>query len=619
MEKITIKEFFETPNYWEYDLSPNGAKLSYLKKIASRSNIFVKDLKTNKEIQLTSFKDRSVDGYGWIDNKTLWFLKDIGGDENHHLYIVDLTTKKHEDVTPWKGVKVAGVSALIHQVFFEKKAKYKNLIRVSHNKRNKTFFDDYWYNIKTKQWTMHIQNDENIVDTLEDENFNLKYRTITGAGKSFVQKLNKDAKFETIKTFDSQDNFELLHLYPDGSVLTANNINRDKICLIKYHDVNLSDQKAELVFEDNLVDVYRASLDEQDHYKLKAIILNKEYWEFKFLDKKTKEFYASIQKLACAKYPDLKGSLFLTVAKSVDRNYYVFQTLSDNSNSQYLLYDKLKNNIEILNPEPSKLNAKNLVKMKPISFTARDGLKISGYLTLPKNARGPVPLIVNVHGGPWHRDSWGYNPEVQFLANRGYGVLQINFRSSTGFGKKFFVAGWHQWGLAMQDDITDGTLWAIKNKYTSKDKVAIYGGSYGGYATLMGIIKEPDLYKAAVDYCGVSDLFTLYDSMPQYWKTPGNIFDEALGNPHNNQAYAKKASPIFHVKKIKTPLFVVHGANDPRCTLEQANKIVDALKTKKVPVKLLVKDNEGHGFHNEENRFELYEEMEKFFNEYLKK
>jgi dipeptidyl aminopeptidase/acylaminoacyl peptidase len=231
----------------------------------------------------------------------------------------------------------------------------------------------------------------------------------------------------------------------------------------------------------------------------------------------------------------------------------------------------------------------------------------------PKN----LPIVVNPHGGPWARDEWGFNPEVQFLVNRGYGVLQMNFRGSTGYGRRFWEEGFKQWGLRMQDDISDGVKWLIEQGIADPRRVAIYGGSYGGYAVLSGLTKTPDLYAAGVDYVGVSNLFTFMKTIPPYWRPFLEMMYEMVGNPDKDKKLFEENSPALNADKIKAPLFVAQGAKDPRVNIEESNQIVQALKNHGVDVEYMVKENEGHGFHNEENRFSFYEAMEKFLMKHL--
>jgi len=226
-------------------------------------------------------------------------------------------------------------------------------------------------------------------------------------------------------------------------------------------------------------------------------------------------------------------------------------------------------------------------------------------------------VVINPHGGPWYRDVWGFNPEIQFLANRGYAVLQMNFRGSTGYGKKFWEASFKQWGQKMQDDISDGVKWLIEQGIADPKRIAIYGGSYGGYATLAGVTFTPDLYACAVDYVGVSNMFTFMKSIPPYWKPFLDMFHEMVGDPSKDSLLLASVSPVFHVERIKVPLLVAQGARDPRVNINESNQIVDALKKRGIEVQYIVKENEGHGFANEENRFDFYEAMEKFLAKHL--
>jgi dipeptidyl aminopeptidase/acylaminoacyl peptidase len=291
---------------------------------------------------------------------------------------------------------------------------------------------------------------------------------------------------------------------------------------------------------------------------------------------------------------------------------------SDRSYGAYWFYDQQSGTFSKLAEMAPWLDENKLCEMKPIRYTARDGMEIQGYLTVPKGADAKnLPVIVNPHGGPWARDSWGFNPEVQFLANRGYAVLQMNFRGSVGYGRKFWESSFKQWGKTMQDDITDGVNWLIKQGIADPKRVAIYGASYGGYATLAGVAFTPDLYACAVDYVGVSNLFTFMSTIPPYWKPYLEMMYEMVGDPEKDKDLMTAASPVFHVDKIKCPLFIVQGANDPRVAKAESDQIVEALKKRGIDVPYLVKDNEGHGFGNEENRMELYRKMEEFFAQYL--
>ncbi|MBU6437865.1 MAG: S9 family peptidase, partial [Betaproteobacteria bacterium] len=302
-----------------------------------------------------------------------------------------------------------------------------------------------------------------------------------------------------------------------------------------------------------------------------------------------------------------------------DESKFIVAASSDRTPGARYIYDRKSNTLTKLADINPWIAEADMAPMKPVTYTARDGLAIHAYLTLPVG-RAPKNLacIVNPHGGPWVRDGWGYNPEVQFLANRGYCVLQMNYRGSTGYGRVFWEKGFKQWGRAMQDDITDGVKWLVAQGIADPKRVGIYGASYGGYATLAGVTFTPDLYAAAVDYVGVANLFTFMNTIPPYWKPFLDQMYEMVGNPEKDKALLAAASPVLHADRIKTPLFVAQGAKDPRVNKAESDQMVAALRKRGVAVDYMVKDDEGHGFRNEENQFAFYGEMEKFFAKYLR-
>ncbi len=314
----------------------------------------------------------------------------------------------------------------------------------------------------------------------------------------------------------------------------------------------------------------------------------------------------------------LPGVEVAVAGMSKDETKTLVVTYTDRSQGTYYFYDRATDKLTKLVDISPWIEEANMAPMKPVQYTSRDGLTIHGYLTLPIGVEPKnLPVVVNPHGGPWYRDRWGFNPEVQFLANRGYAVLQMNFRGSTGYGKAFWEASFKQWGKTMQDDITDGVQWLIKEGIADPKRVAIYGGSYGGYATLAGLTFTPDLYACGVDYVGVSNLFTFMNTFPPYWELGRKMMYEMVGDPEKDKDLMTAASPFFHADKIKAPLLVAQGANDPRVNKAESDQIVDALKARGIDVPYIVKDNEGHGFMLEENRFDFYRAMEAFLGKHL--
>jgi dipeptidyl aminopeptidase/acylaminoacyl peptidase len=301
-----------------------------------------------------------------------------------------------------------------------------------------------------------------------------------------------------------------------------------------------------------------------------------------------------------------------------DESVWIVKTQADVTRGAYYSFDRKTKAITKLGDVSPWINPALMSQTKTIHYKTRDGLTIEGYLTVPNGSNGKhLPMIVNPHGGPWARDEWRFNPEVQFLASRGYAVFQMNFRGSVGYGKKFWEASFKQWGKKMQNDITDGVKHLIKKGVADAKKVCIYGGSYGGYATLAGITFTPDLYACAIDYVGVSNLLTFMNTIPPYWKPFMDMMYAMVGNPVKEKALLESASPVNFVDKIKTPLFVAQGKNDPRVNKAESDQIVEALHKRGIDVEYMVKDNEGHGFHNEENRFDFYRAMEKFLAKHI--
>jgi dipeptidyl aminopeptidase/acylaminoacyl peptidase len=401
----------------------------------------------------------------------------------------------------------------------------------------------------------------------------------------------------------------LFFTFDNKYVYATSNLNRDKNAIVKFDIAN--GNETELLFEHPEVDVHNLSYSR----KRKVLtLITYTTWknEIKFLDNETKKIYDRVT-------PELGKYEIVISDKSKNEDKFIIRTYSDRSLGSYYYYDKNTDELKKLADVSPWLNENELTEMKPISFMSRDSLTINGYLSLPRGTDPRnLPVVILVHGGPWVRDTWTYSPEAQFLTNRGYAVLRVNYRGSSGYGKKFWELSFKQWGRKMQDDLTDGVKWLISEGIANPKRVAIYGGSYGGYAVLAGLTFTPDLYACGIDYVGVSNLFTFMKSIPPYWKPYLEMMYEMVGNPEKDKKLMHDASPVFHVDKIKAPLFIAQGRMDPRVNINESNQMVDALKKRGIEVPYMVKDNEGHGFRNEENRFEFYEAMEKFLEKHLK-
>ncbi len=389
------------------------------------------------------------------------------------------------------------------------------------------------------------------------------------------------------------------------------NLGRDKLAVVKY---DLKENKeVEEIYINSEVDVSGISYSDKRKV-LTSINYTDTKLNRKYLDVQTEQLFSKLDN-------DIgTDNEYHISSTNKDEDKYLIYVANDKSRGSYYFYDQETDSLSLIADLSPWLNPDHLASMEPISYTSRDGLKIHGYLTLPVGREAKnLPVVIHPHGGPWGRDTWGYNSGVQLLANRGYAVLQMNFRGSTGYGKEFWKISFKQWGQAMQDDVTDGVTWLIDQGIADPDRIAIYGGSYGGYATLAGITNTPDLYAAAVDYVGVSNLFTFMETIPPYWEPYKKMLYEMVGDPNTKDSIMMKAnSPVFHVDKIKAALFVAQGANDPRVAQDESDQMVEALEKNGVIVQYMLKENEGHGFRNEENRFDFYRAMTEFLEKNLK-
>jgi dipeptidyl aminopeptidase/acylaminoacyl peptidase len=426
---------------------------------------------------------------------------------------------------------------------------------------------------------------------------------------SLLYREKENLEFKTIKTLNFKETLQpLFFTFDNKQVYALSNLERDKTAIIRYDIAN--DKEIERLFEHPEVDVMNLS-----YSKKRKIITAARYYtdknHFHFFDEQRKKLQVVLEQ----KLPDYEVYI---ASMNRAENKVLVRTRSDKSRGSYYFYDLETKEFRKLVDTSPWLNEDHLSDIVPIEYVARDGLMIYGYLTLPRGVEAKnLPVVINPHGGPWVRDYWTFNPEVQFLANRGYAVLQMNFRGSTGYGREFWELSFKQWGKSMQDDITDGVNWLIEQGIADPKRIGIYGASYGGYATLAGLAFTPELYTCGVDYVGVSNIFTLIESIPPYWEPYLEMFYEQVGHPEMDKEYLESVSPYFHVDKIKAPLFIAQGANNPRVKKEQSDTMVEALKERGVEVLYMVKDNEGHGFSNEENRFDFYREMEKFLARHL--
>lgn len=608
--KYRVEDYFARPKASQFKISPDGQYLSYKEKDNdSKNHVYVKDLKTGKITKALEEKNDLIKSYGWLDKKRLFYTQDRGGNENIHLYAADVDGKNLKDLTPFEGITLNSVRIIKDTPF----------VIVTMNKNNKQIFEPFKINFNTGEMTQLYENkDVNspIDNYIFDKQGNLRGYSILENGltsKLFYKDL-QTGKFNLLKTTDWKDGFQIIGFNESSN-------NKDEAYVV----TDLDGDKSRIVLYDLKKDKVVKEVYSHPDFDVNSIGLagkNRNY-ELDFISYNgiksetipVSKYYKEVHDKLTAEFGDKQFS----VVSSDDKDDKLLVVVdSDKLYGKYYEYDTKSKMTKLLFDLMPQLKEEDMAEMRPIEFKSRDGVTIHGYITLPKEAlQGKkVPLIVNPHGGPQGiRDDWGFNPETQLFASRGYATLQVNFRISGGYGKEFQKSGYKQIGRKAMDDVEDGVKYAISQGWIDKDKVAIYGGSHGGYATLMGLIKTPDLYSCGVDYVGVSNIFTFFDSFPEYWKPYKEMVKQIwydLDNPEEARI-AKEVSPVFQIDKIKKPLFVVQGANDPRVNINESDQIVKALRAKGFEVPYMVKYDEGHGFGKEQNRIEFYKTMLGFF------
>jgi dipeptidyl aminopeptidase/acylaminoacyl peptidase len=602
---IPIVDFFRKPERTSVQISPDGTHLGWLAPWERRLNVYVRDVRTGQDRRVTHATTRDVLGWLWASDDRLVYVRDAGGDENYRLHAVKADGSGAIDLTPFEGVKCELVDDLEDE---------PDRVLFQMNRRDPRVFDAYRANVATGEIQLVAENPGNVRRWLTDWSGRIRAASATdGVSTSLLYRETEATAWRTLVTHDFREKLRPLRFTSDDRrLVVASNVDRDRTAIFEY-DPTTAEHGA-LIFDHPEVDVSGLEVSRRRRM-LTAVAYETDKPAWHFLDEESR---------ARQEYLDaeLPGHVNRIVSHSRDETCAIVHSGSDRAQGGYhLLTWKDRGAPPRLTPlfDPSPwLREHELAPMQPISYTSRDGLTIHGYLTVPEGIEPMnLPLVLNPHGGPWLRDSWSFNPEVQFLANRGAAVLQINYRGSTGYGKAFWEASFGQWGLAMQDDLTDAVRWAVAKGIADPGRVAIYGGSYGGYAALTGITKEPELFACAVAYCGVSNIFTWLGAFPPYWEPLRAMVHEMVGDPDRDAERLKATSPAFHVDCIRCPLLVAQGANDPRVRKEESDQIVAALRERGVAVEYLVKDGEGHGFVNEENQFEFYRVLEAFLTKHL--
>ncbi|MEG4027243.1 MULTISPECIES: S9 family peptidase [unclassified Microcoleus] len=592
---------FGNPERTRPQLSPDGKYIAYI--APDEHNVLQVQLRTVGQAydrQLTADKKRGIRIFYWTYSaEELIYQQDIDGDEQWHLFSVNIHSNLVRDLTPFQGVRT-------HPIALDRN--FPNEILVEMNISDRRKHDVYRINLQNGAVELDTDNPGNIVGWTADAQFQVRAATATNADGSteLLFRETADKSWESLRRWGPDEEGGAVMFSENGKILY----------IIGNHDANA---KRSIVLDlETKQETDLASDPEYDvggivvhptKREIQAVSFYKDKQEWQILDQSIAEDFEAIGKFR-------PGEFDITSRNLADTTWLISYK-TDDGPVYYYTYDRASKTFTFLFSNQPKLEGLPLSSMEPISYTARDGLTIHGYLTKPVGVSTPVPTVLLVHGGPWARDTWGYNPQAQWLANRGYAVLQINFRGSTGYGKAFLNAGNREWAAKMHDDLLDGVNWLVKTGIAQQDKIAIMGGSYGGYAALVGLTFSPDVFACAVDIVGPSNLITLLQTIPPYWEPRKASLYHRVGNLETEPEFLKSISPLSFVDRIQKPLLIAQGANDPRVKLAESEQIVNAMKQAGKPVEYVLYTDEGHGFARPENRLHFFAIAEEFLAKYL--
>jgi dipeptidyl aminopeptidase/acylaminoacyl peptidase len=594
-------------------LSPDGTRLAWIAPHEGVLNVWLApvSLETGVNLDLatviTDDKDRGIRTYRWAhDNKHLLYLQDTGGDENWRLYDVDIQTMRRRDLTPFDGVQTQFVAI---------ERDFPTEILIGLNKDNEQLHDVFRLDLTTGTLTKEVDN-PGFIGWLADSKMQVRCAFAPEPDGSMRVMVRSGATDD-----GADDDWRLLKHIPADDALTSDPVafsaDGGSLMMItsagaetaRLITIDLATGAEEVLAEDQAADVSGVRLD--PHTKRpQIVVVLKDRSDYVVLDPAVADDVAAVRAL----HP---GDPVFSSADDADTTWLV-AFINDSGPVNYYAYDRATKTGTFLFEHQPLLSRYTLSSLEPFTYTARDGLTIHGYATFPPDGeRSELPVVLNVHGGPWVRDVWGYDPNAQWLANRGYLCLQVNYRGSTGYGKSFVAAGDREWGGKMQDDLTDAVGFAVDQGWADPARIAIFGGSYGGYAALAGATFTPDLYCCAVDIVGPSNLKTLIETIPPYWAPLISQFHRRVGDPAVDEEFLWSRSPLSRADQIKVPLLIAQGANDPRVKQAESEQIVAALRAANISCEYMLFPDEGHGFAKPENRMKFYAAAERFLARYL--
>jgi dipeptidyl aminopeptidase/acylaminoacyl peptidase len=596
---IPREVLFGNPERADPQISPDGTQIGYLAPVDGVLNVWIRTLGKTDDRAVTADKHRGIRNFLWqYDNKHILYVQDVGGDENWRLYQTDLATKQTKDMTPFEKVRVDIVAY---------EWSLPDTILVQMNKRDPKLFDVHRIDLKTGEVELDTENPGDVQSWQADNALRIRAAQVqTDEGGTIIRiRDNSKSPWRELIRWGPDETFGGVNGFsPDNQALwitTSLDVNAARLL-----EIDLGSGKRKVITEDPQFDV-SSTINNPKTNALEAVSYTKQRTEYVFIDARAKADFEVLHKV---RKGDIAG-----ISQSLDDNRWIVGFVSDDAPEYWYLYDRSKQQATLLFSNRPQLEKYTLSAMKPIEFTARDGMKLYGYLTTPAGMEARnLPMVEFVHGGPWGRDEWGYNRYAQWLANRGYAVLQVNFRGSTGYGKQYVNAGDRQWAGTMHTDLLDGKDRVAKQGIANPAKVCIMGGSYGGYATLAGVTFSPDAFACGVDIVGPSNLNTLLKTIPPYWSTLLTTFHKRMGD---SEAVLKEESPLFKADQIKAPLLIGQGANDPRVNKAESDQIVAAMRKNDKPVQYYVFPDEGHGFARPANNMAFNAASEEFLAKYL--
>jgi dipeptidyl aminopeptidase/acylaminoacyl peptidase len=602
--RIPLQQFFDNPKYASAEISPDGKRLAFLAPADRRLNIWLCDAGAPLDSArvITHETGRGIYSFTWSrDGRWILYSHDANGDENFHIFRADPDKPGAAfDLTPRDHTRAN---------FIDLPRATPGQVIIAWNRRDPHYFDAYRLDLATGNAVMVAQNPGDVDAWYADTDGKVRVASavLKNTDTEIRVRPDESAPFKHLATYTNDEQATIQGFGPGNAFLHLTSArNADTTRLV---ELDLATGKELLIDQEPGYDIEGPVIDDITH-QLLAVACEKDRLTYKAIDPDFRKDLATLAQVH-------DGDIHLDDSTADERKWIVSFNSPTDPAATYL-YDRDTGKTQFLFRPRPWLKPAELAGMAPIAFQSRDGLTIHGYLTLPKGVQPHgLPAMLVVHGGPWLRVSWGYDGQAQFLANRGYAVLQINYRGSTGYGKKFLNAGDKEWGGKMTDDMVDAAEWLIRQGTADSKRFGIYGGSYGGYATLAALAFRPGVFACGVDYVGVANLLTFMNTVPPYWQDGLSVLYRRVGNPNTEKDFLRSRSPVYFADRIIAPLFIAQGYNDPRVNHAESEQIVAALRKDGKPVEYMVKMDEGHGFRNPENRLDFYSKMESFLAKYL--